>query len=94
MAKFVPTELTSLGNETTFLSALNQNFIDLATALENTLSRDGTSPNAMEAILDMASWSFYNNGGVVVLTDLPTSDPAETGQLWNDGGTVKVSAGA
>jgi hypothetical protein len=27
------------------------------------------------------------------LTSLPTSDPAVAGQLWNDGGTVKVSAG-
>ena len=24
---------------------------------------------------------------------LPTSDPAVAGQLWNDAGTVKVSAG-
>lgn len=30
--------------------------------------------------------------GAVVLT-LPTSDPAVAGQLWNDTGTVKVSAG-
>ncbi len=30
--------------------------------------------------------------GAVVLT-LPTTDPAVAGQLWNDTGTVKVSAG-
>jgi len=29
----------------------------------------------------------------LTLTDLPTSDPTEAGRLWNDGGTVKVSAG-
>jgi hypothetical protein len=33
------------------------------------------------------------NGGTVVLPDLPTSDPAVAGQLWNDAGTLKVSAG-
>ncbi len=32
-------------------------------------------------------------GTVVKLTGLPTSDPASAGQLWNDSGTLKVSAG-
>lgn len=31
--------------------------------------------------------------GDVILSALPTSDPAVAGQLWNDTGTVKVSAG-
>ena len=31
--------------------------------------------------------------GAVTLSGLPTSDPAVAGQLWNDAGTVKVSAG-
>ena len=30
--------------------------------------------------------------GYVVLTGLPTSDPAVSGALWNDGGTLKISA--
>ena len=29
--------------------------------------------------------------GTVVLSNLPTSDPSNPGQLWNDGGTLKVS---
>lgn len=29
--------------------------------------------------------------GEVVLSNLPTSDPGNPGQLWNDGGTLKVS---
>ena len=29
----------------------------------------------------------------VVLSNLPTSDPGSTGQLWNDSGTLKISAG-
>jgi len=27
------------------------------------------------------------------LSNLPTSDPSNAGQLWNDSGTLKVSAG-
>ena len=30
---------------------------------------------------------------IVVFSDLPTSDPSNAGQLYNDGGTLKVSAG-
>jgi hypothetical protein len=33
------------------------------------------------------------SGTVVTLPNLPTSDPAVVGRLWNDGGTLKVSAG-
>lgn len=29
----------------------------------------------------------------IVLSNLPTSDPTNAGQLWNDSGTLKVSAG-
>ena len=31
--------------------------------------------------------------GTVILSGLPTSDPVVAGQLWNDAGTLKVSAG-
>ena len=31
--------------------------------------------------------------GVVIFSALPTADPVNAGQLWNDGGTLKVSAG-
>ena len=30
---------------------------------------------------------------IVVFSDLPTSDPSNAGQLYNDGGTLKMSAG-
>jgi hypothetical protein len=36
---------------------------------------------------------MINNSGKVMATDLPTSDPSNEGQLWNDNGTVKISAG-
>ena len=33
------------------------------------------------------------SGATVVFSDLPTTDPVNAGQLWNDNGTLKVSAG-
>ena len=36
---------------------------------------------------------LVNDSGAVFLTDLPTSDPSVANQLWNDSGTLKVSAG-
>ena len=41
-------------------SALNSNFEDIETAIENTVSRDGTGPNQMEANLDMNSNEILN----------------------------------
>ena len=36
---------------------------------------------------------MINNSGKVMASSLPTSDPNNAGQLWNDSGTVKISAG-
>lgn len=42
---------------------------------------------------DLEVGDLNSSGGVVVLSSLPTTDPTSAGQLWNDGGTLKVSAG-
>lgn len=42
------------------LDALNDNFDQLEAAIDNTLSRDGTGPNAMEAPLDMGGNAVLN----------------------------------
>lgn len=42
------------------ITALNENFEALSEAIENTLSRDGTSPNTMEADLDMNGHRILN----------------------------------
>jgi hypothetical protein len=34
-----------------------------------------------------------NRGVEADYSRLPTTDPVKTGKLWNDGGTLKVSAG-
>ena len=55
----------------------------------------GTNATAKRDILfpDQSGTVMVNESGKVMATDLPTSDPTNTGQLWNDGGTVKISAG-
>ena len=42
---------------------------------------------------DQSGSVMLNESGKVMAVDLPTSDPSNAGQLWNDGGTVKISAG-
>ena len=42
---------------------------------------------------DQAGTVMVNESGKVMATDLPTSDPNNEGQLWNDSGTIKISAG-
>jgi len=57
MAKLTLTDESS-GFQTT--TQRNANYTAIETALENTLSRDGTSPNAMGANLDMNSYRIIN----------------------------------
>lgn len=60
MSKITLTNLVNLQNETTAVNAINNNNTLLTTALDNTLSRDGTTPNTMSASLDMNSNSIIN----------------------------------
>ncbi len=76
MAKLVTSDLSSLSNQTTAISTINSNFNAVDTAMENTLSRDGTSPNAMGAQLDM------NSNKIINLPDaLTDQEPATLSQL-------------
>ena len=61
MPKLTTTDLTSLSsNETSSVNTLNANFALVETAIENTLSRDGTATNTMTASLDMNSNKILN----------------------------------
>ncbi len=60
MAKLTLADLASLANQTTAITTINANSALIETALENTLSRDGTSPNTMGANLDMNSNRITN----------------------------------
>ena len=60
MAKLTLTDLASLTNETSAITTINNNNEAIETALENTLSRNGTSPNSMGAQLDMNTHKIIN----------------------------------
>ena len=81
--------ITDIDSGYASISALNANFTAIETAVENTLSRDGSAPNQMEADIDMNGNSLLNistfeatslsvdtltiGGDVVVPTDLAVS---------------------
>ena len=84
MAKLTLTDLTSLtSNETTAINQINANGALIETALENTLSRDGTSPNSMSANLDMNSKKLLN-----VAAGTSNSDGVNLAQLTAATGQV------
>lgn len=52
--------LTTIGSRYGTIDALNANFDALADAIENSLSRDGTGPNSLEANVDANSYRIIN----------------------------------
>ena len=56
--------LNTIGSRYGSIDALNDNFDAIEQALENTFSLDGTSPNALEADLDMNSNDILNAGEI------------------------------
>lgn len=60
MSKITLTDLSNLQNENTAVNAININSEIIELAFDNTISRDGTSPNQMEASLDMNSNPILN----------------------------------
>lgn len=60
MAKLTTADIANLQNETTAVSTINSNFAATEAAMDNSLSRDGSSPNAMNADLDMNSHKILN----------------------------------
>lgn len=69
MSKITLTNLVNLQNETTAVNTVNNNNATLTAALDNTISRDGTSPNAMNASIDMNSNKIINLAPGVANTD-------------------------
>lgn len=61
--------LTDLAGGFASIATLNANSQKIETALENTLSRDGTTPNEMHAVLDMNSNRIINLHNPVGNTD-------------------------
>ena len=69
------------------LSKINTNFSRLATAIENTLSRDGTSPNLLAADIDMNDQRIYN------LPD-PIADGEPVTKAWIEAQPASTAADA
>lgn len=69
MAKLTLQDVTNItGQETSAINTLNGNSQLVEDALENTLSRDGTSPNEMNADLDMDMNDILNVNNIDVLS--------------------------
>lgn len=89
MTKITLNPVGNLINATTAETNIDNNFAVVETAMDNTLSRDGTSPNQMEAALDMNSNQIYN-------LPAPTSNnsPVRVIDLADlaTGGTINVSS--
>jgi hypothetical protein len=52
------------------------------------------NPNNSEFVFESDSdVSFIHSGEVVTFPNLPTSDPNNAGQLWNNSGVLNISSG-
>lgn len=79
MSKFTPASILAAYNS---VASLNNNFDEIADLFDNTLSRDGTAPNAMLSTLDMNHFKIENLADGVVDQDAVT-----LGQLKDEVGT-------
>jgi len=55
--------------------------------------KDITKNASTGAVTENISITYDGTNSVVIISDLPTSDPSVAGQLWSDSGVVTVSAG-
>lgn len=79
MAKLTLADVANLlGNPTSAANTINANNALVETALENTLSRDGTTPNQMEADIDMNNNDLLNVGTInvedLILNGVPVQE--------------------
>lgn len=82
MAKLTLTDLTQLSsNETSAVAEINANSALIETAMENTVSLDGTTPNSMTADFDMNGNDILNAsfaGGTPLTSELTIATGAVT----------------
>lgn len=75
------------GNDSTFYT--NADNIDTGTLSNDRLNNNVSLTDRDETQVGNRTWS----SDILLMTNLPTDDPSVDGQLWNDNGTVKISAG-
>lgn len=93
--------LTTITGGFASIAELNANFTALATALENTVSRDGTTPNSMNADLDLNSNDILNGnvgafqsvtiGGVSVVPGSTLSVPGASSVPFTPAGGIAAN---
>ena len=76
--------ITTSGTVTATSGEFTNSEVTESFSVGTTLVVDGS---VGEVTIDVASEAF-------TITGLPTADPAIAGRLWNDSGTLKISAGA
>jgi len=88
--------LSNINSRYASVAALNANFQAIVTALENTLSRNGTSPNTLSATLDMNSNRIVNVADPVNASDVVTKGWLEEqpGNAAADAASAAASAAA
>jgi len=80
----------NLIDATTAAATINGNNAAIVAAVNNTLSRDGTSPNTMGANLDMNGFQILNLSNLL-LTNVPTSNAGlPAGTVWNNNGVLSI----
>lgn len=97
MSKLTLKDLSNLQNENTAVANINANNAAIEAAIDNTISRDGETPNQMEAELDMNSNHIINLPGAAsdfepirrkefleAINALETSDGIADGTLGNN----------
>jgi len=67
-------DLANLNNQTSAVNTINANSALIETAIENTLSRDGTSPNSMNADIDLNGFDLINVGNLFLDGDIIEAD--------------------
>lgn len=88
MTKLVLSDLASLANQTTAISTINANNALIETAIDNTLSRDGTSPDTMLSDLDTNGYRILN-----LPTPMTANEPARLSDIAGlPGSTVNITA--
>ena len=93
MAKLTLTDVSNLtGEEQTAITNINNNSAAIEQALENTLSRDGTSPNQMNADLDMNNNDILN--AFIEGIDFSSISALADGEFFIKDGTRFVSGGS
>jgi hypothetical protein len=88
MSKLPP--LTDIGSGYNLKETYNANNEKIEEAFQNTLSRDGSAPNMMEAELDMNSWRIINLGRAVAPGDAVTFQQLAEAQVSGDFTTASM----